>query len=125
MRDVPGNSRHKKTDSGVWHHRGTPILAACLPQDTKKTLYTDFSPIYNVNHARETYRHPLYKSRNRQYNKYRSVLIIQLCMEDVSPYAGGRCSRTGSCAALFVPYIQIIPLPSRKSRGNMKVIAFR
>ncbi|OCN01229.1 hypothetical protein A7X67_07620 [Clostridium sp. W14A] len=44
--------------------------------------------------------------------------MIQLCMEAVSPYAGGRCANTCLRIALFVPYKIMIPLSPLMSRAN-------
>ena len=47
-------------------------------------------------------KHPLYKKRDRQYNKNRNVPMIRLRMELYSPYAGDRCSSTCFCIAPFL-----------------------
>ncbi len=84
----------------------------------KKTPYTDSSSIYNAVERTRTALFPLYKTTKQRYNGIRSVLMIQLRMEGVSPCAGGGWWCTFPCAALIVPYSQIIPLFAVKSRKN-------
>ena len=77
----------------------------------KKTPYTDQFHIQRHQAHCEIRKIPLYKKRNRRYNRKRNVLIIQLLMEGLLRRQGAGVCTTCSCIAIvFMPCKQIITL---------------
>ncbi len=117
------NIRARRAEGGQWCRLCSRPAGLRLPQGAKKRRTRKSIHIQRQQNTRKSNRYPLYKRTDRRYNRNRNALMIQLCMEGGSPYAGGRCANTCLRIALFVPHKFMIPLSRLKSRENRQIPA--